>query len=124
MAALVEGLAGITEQGVAFSRVRISPRWLAAGRDTAWVTVRYAASEGYVSYFFRHFPEKHLIQLTIAGSGETATVHVLLPDTVETVHSVKSGGVSLPFYPVSIGKSKYIDFELPLKKVSSCEIIY
>jgi len=42
--ALFEGLAGIVDEGKLFQSVRLSPRWLAAGRSEASVCVTYGAS--------------------------------------------------------------------------------
>ena len=50
MAALVEGLAGVKNEGLAYEKVTLSPRWVSAGVDTVDVTVKYAASEGYIAY--------------------------------------------------------------------------
>ncbi len=51
MAALVEGLAGVKNRGLAFDSCRIIPEMDAsADIDSAKVTIRFPASEGYVSY--------------------------------------------------------------------------
>ena len=44
MAALIEGLAGITDSGVAYSRPVIAPRWVAAGVELDW---RHIALSGF-----------------------------------------------------------------------------
>lgn len=124
MAALVEGLAGITDQGTAFSHPRIAPRWISAHTDTALVTVRYAASNGYVAYTFHHNAEKRTIRLTVTGSGEEAFVHVLLPSDAETVRRITAFDQNVPFKISLVGKSKYADFSLPLKGITTCEVAY
>ncbi len=48
--ALLEGLAGVEDQGTAFSRTRIAPRWEAADVRSAEVTVKYPSSNGYCRY--------------------------------------------------------------------------
>ena len=52
MAALIQGLAGITDSGAAPTAARsvIAPRWVAAGVDSIGVTSRYPVSGGYVSF--------------------------------------------------------------------------
>jgi hypothetical protein len=124
MAALVEGLAGITDQGTAFSHPRIAPRWISAHTDTVLVTVRYAASNGYVAYTFHHNAEKRTIRLTVTGSGEEAFVHVLLPCDAETVRRITAFDQNVPFSISLVGKSKYADFSLPLKGITTCEVAY
>ncbi len=48
--ALIEGLAGIRDAGVAYSRVILSPRWTAAGVKKVKATAKYEASGGYTAY--------------------------------------------------------------------------
>ena len=48
MAALVEGLAGIKNEGLAYRTVDLSPRWTSANIDSARVTVALPASNAYV----------------------------------------------------------------------------
>ena len=52
--ALVEGLAGVVDDGRGFDQLTLSPRWAAAGVDEAEVAVGYAASGAGVGYSFRH----------------------------------------------------------------------
>ncbi|HEY0867057.1 MAG TPA: hypothetical protein VGE01_06760, partial [Fimbriimonas sp.] len=77
--ALVEGLAGVVDKATAFDRVELSPRWSAAGEDEADVTVHYPASDGYVSYRYRHDPGAKTIRIELTGSGEGGELSVLLP---------------------------------------------
>ncbi len=77
--ALIEGLAGVVDDGVAFSSVALTPRWEAAGINTAEVTVRYPASRGYCSYRYGLDRAGKRILLEFTGSGQTFEVRVLLP---------------------------------------------
>lgn len=77
--ALVEGLAGVVDDGVAFSRTRIAPRWEAAGVHTADATIRYPASAGYCSYRYRRPAEPSQISLEFTGSGQEYELALLLP---------------------------------------------
>jgi len=78
-AAIVEGLAGVQDRGVAFSSARIAPRWTAAGTDTAKVSVRYPASQGYVCYKYNHDPASGQLKMEFTGSAEIIEVELLLP---------------------------------------------
>ena len=60
--ALFEGLAGIKDQGAAFSKTALTPRWVSAKVPAAEVTLRYPASAGYCSYKYRT-PERKLTRL-------------------------------------------------------------
>ena len=121
MAALVEGFAGITDRGTAFSHPRIAPRWISAHRDTALVIVRYSASDDYVAYTFHHEAEKRTIKLNITGSGKEASVHILLPPNVETIRRITAFEQYVPFSISLVRKSKYADFSVPIKGVTTYE---
>jgi len=77
--ALIEGLAGIKDTGVAFDRAALAPRWEAAGVRRAEATVKYEASGGYLRYRYRHDPRRRRIVLEFTGSGTATDVAVLLP---------------------------------------------
>ncbi len=81
--ALVEGLAGVVDDGVAFSRVSLTPRWEAAGINTADVTIRYPASRGYCSYRYEQDRAGNRILLEFTGNGQIFEVAVLLPKHAE-----------------------------------------
>jgi hypothetical protein len=77
--AVVEGLAGIKDDGVAFSRAIIAPRWEAAGVNSADVTVRYPASEGYCHYRYQRSATQNSVTLEITGSAHEFELRILLP---------------------------------------------
>ncbi len=54
MAALVEGLAGVKNVGLAFDTAYITPRWSTVQTDAAKVVITFAASNKYVAYQYRH----------------------------------------------------------------------
>ncbi|MGB8261802.1 MAG: hypothetical protein WCE75_15680 [Terracidiphilus sp.] len=80
VAALVEGLAGVRDQGAAFSRARIAPRWTANGTRSATVTVRYPASQGYVRYEYLCDEAARRIAVDFAGSAEEFEIAVQMPN--------------------------------------------
>ncbi len=124
MAALVEGLAGVQNTGLAYSEVLLSPRWNSARVDSVNVTTRFAASEGYVAYHFRNDPKKNQMELTLTGSGNEAKVHLLLPKGILSVSSVGSGKEKIQFHVSEIEKSKYVDFKSRLTEVQKYTIQY
>lgn len=78
-AAAVEGLAGVVDDDRAFAQAIVSPRWLAAGEDSATAVVRYAASEGYVAYRWSHDRAARRVVIDVTGSGDRATLRLPLP---------------------------------------------
>jgi len=75
--ALLEGLAGVKDRGIAFSRTALTPRWGSANVPSAEVTVRYPASDGYCSYKYHSAGSKLEVEFT--GSAENFEVQILLP---------------------------------------------
>jgi hypothetical protein len=78
--ALIEGLAGVKDRGVAFSQTQLTPRWHSANVPSAEVTVRYPASTGYCSYKYEANQQKLEVELT--GSAESFDVQLLVPSQV------------------------------------------
>jgi len=124
MAALVEGLAGVKNEGLAFSKVKLSPRWCSSGTDSVNVDITFPASGGYISYKYSHDPVKKEIGLKITGSGSELNAHVLLPATVTEVSSVICDGAGIPFKVNSMEESAYADFYLKMKGVREVQIKY
>jgi hypothetical protein len=76
--ALLEGLAGVVDTGVAFDSALVAPRWSAAEVDAAEVAVRYRASGGYVGYRYGASTEK--IRVELASSALSTELRLLLPE--------------------------------------------
>jgi hypothetical protein len=112
--AVVEGLAGVVDADVAYRVAAVSPRWPAAGTNSATVTVHYPASNGYVSYDYRHDPAKREIALTVTGSGDKARCHVLLPAGVAAATAVTDGTTAVAFTTLRVESSAYCEFGLAL----------
>ena len=112
--ALIEGLAGVVDGGVAYDQVNLSPRWIAAGVEQAETVVGYPASGGYVAYRYCYDPQKLQIEITLTGSGEVCNCHVLLPETIRNVSKVKVGEEMVPFTLRKVEQSRYVDFIVSL----------
>ncbi|MFO7957180.1 MAG: hypothetical protein R6X33_08755 [Candidatus Brocadiia bacterium] len=93
--ALIEGLAGIKDEGAAYDRVLLAPRWAAAGVDEVTATAKYRASDGYVRYRYTAEPKAGLLSLRFAAAAERTRLRVLLP------HGEHPAGVNLDGRPVS-----------------------
>jgi hypothetical protein len=91
VAAIIEGLAGVKDQGVAFSKARIAPRWSANGTQAAKVTVRYPASQGYVRYEYKLDESARTAVVEFTGSAEEFEVAVLLPPGVAARRAMLNG---------------------------------
>jgi len=124
MAALVEGLAGVKDKGLAYSNVILSPRWSSIGVDSVNVTIHYPASNGYVSYQYKNDKKNSAITLLIAGSGNEINAHVLIPQNIQTIQSVTTNGKTMAFSISKVEGSRYVDFHLPLNQLQSAIINY
>ncbi|TAG31951.1 MAG: hypothetical protein EAZ35_02560 [Sphingobacteriia bacterium] len=112
MAALVEGLAGAKNNGLAFDKVLLSPRWTAAGIDSVNISVNLPASNGYIAYQYKHNQLKKTITVSLTGSGTELKAHFLLPKNMGKVKTVTLNQQSIPFQLNAIEKSNYVDFSL------------
>jgi hypothetical protein len=124
MAALVEGLAGVKNAGLAYDRVALSPRWISARIDSVNVTVRLAASEGYVAYQYLHNQDANTINLKVTGSGNSILTHVLLPEGKNAVTSVMVNKKPVDFKITQVEKSHYVNFMISLPNIQDVEIQY
>jgi hypothetical protein len=124
MAALVEGLAGVKNEGLAFDKVKLSPRWTSAKVDSVNVAIRFATSNGYVAYQYKNDAVKKMMDIEIAGSGNELKAHILLPASITKVKQVMANNISVPFTISSIENSNYVDFSLTLNEVRNIEIYY
>jgi len=106
---LVEGLAGVKDAGVAFDKVRLTPRWEAAGVDEVSATIKYEASGGYVGYTYRKEGKTLALQLT--GNAAHYDVELLLPEKA-AAKSVSVNGAAHPFVMRKVEQSAYCCFTL------------
>jgi hypothetical protein len=109
--ALLEGLAGVVDRGRTFDRIRLSPRWEAAGVERAEVSVGYAASGASLSYRYERGPDR--ITLDVETAGAQVKWHVLLPAACRAA-GARCDGRQAPVHTVRVESSPYAD--------GSCEI--
>jgi hypothetical protein len=124
MAALIEGLAGVKNEGLAFDKVKLSPRWVSAGVDSVNVTIQFASSKGYVAYLYHHNTLAKEISIKITGSGKDMEGNVLLPADCKNVTSVLVDGKPAEFTLSKVESSLYADFSFTLPKVHHVKINY
>ncbi len=89
MYALIEGLGGVKDTGVAFNKAQIAPRWDAAGVNDVKVTAKYEASGGYMSYQYRK--TGNTLSISFTGSSNATDVKILLPAGKKTGKTTING---------------------------------
>lgn len=105
--ALVEGLAGVEDRLKQYREIRLSPRWNAAGVESADVRVGYPASGSWIDYSY--IQSEDCIEIEVECTQSDVVFHVLLPTGVR-VRSVVIDGKPLDFRTESIEESVYVDF--------------
>ncbi|MEO6330911.1 MAG: hypothetical protein ABIO55_18390, partial [Ginsengibacter sp.] len=89
--ALIEGLAGVVDKSTQFRSVEISPRWIAAGKDNAQVTVQYGPTGKSISYIYSHDKKKKEITLVVNENPDSCTVRILLPENIKMGKAILNG---------------------------------
>ena len=126
MAAMVEGLAGIKDalNSEVFNDAVIAPRWASTSSGTVNVTVRYAASKGYVAYQYRLDKQRNLLHIIVTSGGDKMNFHVLLP-TVKKVTSVIINNKKTAFKQTTTTEgSAYADFFTDANNIKMIDISF
>ena len=124
MAALMEGLGGVTDEKTVYSHAVIAPRWTAADVDFVTFTARYAASNGYVKYKFNHMPDKKRICMLATGSGFRGDFRVLLPENANGVENLEVNGEAYKYNLEKVENSLYCAFTADPSKLLHIHVNY
>jgi hypothetical protein len=108
--ALLEGLAGIVDEGLAYDRVRLSPRWAAAGVDHVTACAKYEASGAYVRYRYERRDDE--LTLELAGNGEDVRLEIMLPADLSPAR-VTVNGCEAEFELRDVADARYLCLEAP-----------
>ena len=117
--ALMEGLAGIQDQGALLRKVRVAPRWPAAKVSRAEARVEYAASGA--SFAYDYVMEGDRLSIELSASGAEVDCHILIPEPRRPV-AARIDGRAAAFETETIGDSLYIDMTTKVKDSSRLEI--
>lgn len=120
--ALIEGLAGVVDLDILYRRVRLSPRWIAAGRNEARVSCAYGPSGASVGYTYEHRPGQRTFDLEISGQG-TIHLHLLLPQASKAT-SVQVNGRKITFTNSRVETSRYVDASFSVRKSCGVRVQY
>lgn len=117
--ALIEGLGGVvaTERGM--RRLRLSPRWTAAGAEQVAFTAVLEACEGYVAYEYGRTDEG--LALTFTGTPDEIELNILLPDGM-TPDEVRLDGAAADFSLAEVEGSRYVRLTATGPQVRRLEI--
>jgi hypothetical protein len=117
--AFLEGLAGVEDKLKLFKRIRLSPRWLAAGVDRAEVQVSYRHSDDVIHYTFQQ-KEGH-VRLDVLSPLSEVAFHVLIPKS-SAADSVSLDGTDVEYTNVQVEESCYVDFKANIEEEAAVKI--
>ncbi len=112
LGALMEGAAGLRDQGSRYEEIVLSPRWSARpDLQHVEVTARYAASDAYVAYIWQR--SERDLQLDLTGTWQSARVRLMLPPAAGEPTTVLVNGEAYPFeYSHASGGGYYAVVEI------------
>ncbi|HTO94523.1 MAG TPA: hypothetical protein VMM80_09105, partial [Bacteroidota bacterium] len=122
LSALIEGLAGIVDTSSLYRRVRLSPRWVAAGCDDAEIEVSYAASGAGLSCAWAHDAAARTIVLRLRGRSDVS-LHLMLPPGARA-RSLRVQGRSVPVKNTRVEESAYADGRFRLNGRAEITVTY
>jgi hypothetical protein len=107
--ALIEGLVGIKDTGVAFNKVLLTPRWTTTDVTDVSATAKYEASGGYLSYRYQFDSQTRTLQMTLTSNSTDIQVEILLPAN-EQISWIKLNDEEPVYHLKQIEKSTYVCF--------------
>ena len=119
--ALVEGLAGIADEGRGFDRIRLSPRWAAAGIGGVEVRIAYAASGAATGYTYQADASQITLEVEAPPDADLS-LHLLLPGG-QTAVGVTAGGRPMPHHTRFVGASAYLDLDLGVNEAGKATVV-
>ncbi|HYW96494.1 MAG TPA: hypothetical protein VE870_12950, partial [Bacteroidales bacterium] len=119
--ALIEGLAGIKDSGVAYDHAIMAPRWAAAGVNSVKATAKYEASGGYLAYRYTIDPAGKTITIAFTSSGGNVDGRILLPGG-KVAGSIFVNGKAEDVRTENVENSKYVLFSANGIKVNEIVI--
>ncbi|MFN4147289.1 MAG: hypothetical protein ACK4GN_15800, partial [Runella sp.] len=107
----------------AFAKPLVAPKWISTETHSANVCIKYPASQGYVSYTYRHDAARRSITYRVAGNSGDNRYHLLLPDKTQKA-TIKVNGKPIDYTLSQIEASNYADFEINHAALQIIEINY
>lgn len=106
-AALIEGLAGVRDEGWGMKALTLSPRWAATPDTDIQATARYSSGKGYASYALKlDIPQRRAV-LRASTSASLVKIRLLLPRGAQRVVGAKLNGIPLTIVEEKEGDSLY-----------------
>jgi hypothetical protein len=105
--AMLEGLGGMKDTGIAYNEATIAPRWDYAGVNEVSATAKYEASGGYVSYKYKKSSDnEYLIKFT--GTAENILLKLPIPTDASIESLTLDGEEQAVVGTETVEKSSYL----------------
>ncbi|MDD3736879.1 MAG: hypothetical protein PHO11_06875, partial [Bacteroidales bacterium] len=115
--AFVEGLAGIQDRDKLFRRLRLCPKWIAAGIEKAEVMADYKSSGAFVRYTWNNKGDQ--VSISLEGSYEYIQLSLPVPGNY-IPGELRLNGKKKKYIMASINQSNYLIADADVK--GQCEI--
>lgn len=110
MYALVEGLAGVKDTGLAMDKITLAPRWAATTERSVKANIKYKASDGYSAYEYTKSANK--IALKFTGNATTTQLCVLMPEGKKPLKVALNGKSIAKFESKTVESSIYMAMDV------------
>ena len=105
LAALLEGLGGITPTAPVMRQVALRPRWAASGETDITCCAHFPESGGYCAYHYRYSDD--CLTLQVASSADELAPQVLLPPN-RAATRVTIDGIEVAYHMRVVEQSSYV----------------
>jgi hypothetical protein len=119
--AFIEGLVGIQDTHKCLEKIRLSPRWHAAGITEAEANVGYEVSDSGVGYSYKATDSG--IQLNLEAKDSQADLHLLIPADAEIQH-VRLNGMDVDAAVSTVRDSKYVDCQIGIQGGADLQVVF
>jgi hypothetical protein len=105
MYSLMDGLGGVADLDRGMRKLRLSPRWAAAGKNSVALTAKYEACGAYISY--QYTATENEITLIFTGTPEEIELNILLPERF-VPETAEFNGVQTEYSVETVEGSRYL----------------
>ena len=121
LSAIIEGIGGIKNDGLAYDKVTVSPKWYFADEKEVTMTARLPASDGYVRYRYLH--HNNNMELLIAASADQS--YILLPvPPGKTIQKLTINNQMSQYRIINQSDSRYAKISVEAPVLHHVELIF
>lgn len=119
--ALMEGLAGFKNEGLAFSKARLAPRWSVADVEEVNATAKHESSQTYMAYNYK-WQNNNKLLLTFTGTAQNTELELLIPKG-KSLKQLRLNGETVKAKQKNVEQSAYALLEVDQVGVHQVELL-